>query len=300
MNTLGNTFLVIIKIKVNLYFNNILRELSLRKIIFLTKKSPLLIFTFVLANISFSQNEKKSFIKEFYFESNSFQLDNNNLNDLNKHLVLIDKYNLINIEIFGFTDSDGTNDYNQKLSQKRVNTIKALIDNNNLQIEITSKANGEKNPSYDNNSLEKRKNRRVEVITYYSTIKIKDSAIVNIDSIIEVPIYRDTFSKGEIINLPSVNFEDGTDVFLLGSKEILDEMVVLLRTYSLLNVEVAGHVCCVNNMLLSEQRATRVYDFLVRSGINKARLTHKGYSNSDPKYSDIKDARNRRVELIVR
>jgi outer membrane protein OmpA-like peptidoglycan-associated protein len=121
----------------------------------------------------------------------------------------------------------------------------------------------------------------------------------NPEKLNENKIKTNNFIKGNVIYLPSVRFQDGTYVFLFGSTEILEEMVVLLKKHSSIKVEIAGHVCCVNNMELSKYRAKKVYDFLIENGINKHRLTYKGYSNTKPKYADIKDARNRRVELRV-
>ena len=132
-----------------------------------------LLITLTLSSVSFSQNETKKIKKEFYFESNSSLLNKNELNVLNKYLRLIDKFNLIRIEISGYTDSDGNENYNQKLSQKRVNTIVELVKKKNVKTKLITKAKGEKNPTYDNNSLEKKKNRRVEVLIYYSTKKNK-------------------------------------------------------------------------------------------------------------------------------
>ncbi|WP_299622193.1 OmpA family protein [Pelagibius sp.] len=54
------------------------------------------------------------------------------------------------------------------------------------------------------------------------------------------------------------------------------------------------------NDVLSEQRANRVIDFLVESGIEKEKIFGKGYGKADPVVPvDTPEARNRRVEIVL-
>ena len=50
---------------------------------------------------------------------------------------------------------------------------------------------------------------------------------------------------------------------------------------------------------LSIARAFKVFDFLVSQGVSRKMLRYEGYNNTQPKYGNIMDIRNRRVELRV-
>ena len=78
---------------------------------------------------------------------------------------ILKQYPNINIEIAGHTDSDGSDIFNKKLSQSRVNTVKStLISNGVSEGRLTAKGYGESQPLVPNTSnANKQKNRRVEI-----------------------------------------------------------------------------------------------------------------------------------------
>lgn len=81
---------------------------------------------------------------------------------------LVDKIKAINLEVIiavGHTDSVGSDDYNQKLSMRRSNAVKAyLISKGVDKTRIYTEGKGEKQPVADNGTKEGRaKNRRVEI-----------------------------------------------------------------------------------------------------------------------------------------
>ncbi|MBD5217451.1 MAG: OmpA family protein [Bacteroidales bacterium] len=71
------------------------------------------------------------------------------------------------------------------------------------------------------------------------------------------------------------------------SKEALDEMVQMLRDNPNITIEMASHTdrkgSDTYNQGLSERRAKSVIDYLVASGISRARLNPKGYGKTRPK-----------------
>ena len=72
---------------------------------------------------------------------------------------------LKNFEIDGHTDSDGSDEYNQVLSEKRANSVKNFLVSQGVTAEITTKGYGESKPVASNDTAEgKQKNRRVEII----------------------------------------------------------------------------------------------------------------------------------------
>lgn len=68
------------------------------------------------------------------------------------------------VSIEGHTDSDGSNDYNKKLSQQRADAVKKfLVDAGIVETRLESVGFGEEKPIAENNTDEgKEKNRRVE------------------------------------------------------------------------------------------------------------------------------------------
>ena len=87
-----------------------------------------------------------------------------------------------------------------------------------------------------------------------------------------------------------------------------------LKANPKLKVEIQGHVCCTENgedgidldtreKKLSENRAKAVYEYLIAKGIDKARLSYKGYGRTNPKEvvedTPQKEQANRRVEILV-
>jgi len=81
---------------------------------------------------------------------------------------LVNKIKAINLEVIiavGHTDAVGSDDYNQKLSMRRSNAVKAyLISKGVDKTRIYTEGKGEKQPVADNGTKEGRaKNRRVEI-----------------------------------------------------------------------------------------------------------------------------------------
>jgi outer membrane protein OmpA-like peptidoglycan-associated protein len=98
------------------------------------------------------------------FDKNSKEIDNSYKNLLS---VLAGQYKDYNgkISITGYTDSEGSENYNQELSCNRANEISAYLKNHDVKPEnIIVDCKGENMPLYDNNSEKgQHLNRRVEL-----------------------------------------------------------------------------------------------------------------------------------------
>ncbi|MCF5940197.1 OmpA family protein, partial [Xanthomonas perforans] len=115
------------------------------------------------------------------------------------------------------------------------------------------------------------------------------------------------------IDLKGVNFDFNKSTLRPDAVSILSEATEILKRYPDLKVEVAGHTDSKGtdayNQKLSERRATTVYDYLTKNGVDASRLVGPiGYGesrpiapNTNPDGSDNPEgrAKNRRTELNV-
>jgi len=108
------------------------------------------------------------------------------------------------------------------------------------------------------------------------------------------------------IVLKGVHFDFNTARLRADASAILDDAVANLKRYPALKVEVAGHTdsngADAYNQRLSENRAKAVMDYFVGKGVDAARLSAKGYGESEPVADNATAdgrAQNRRVELRI-
>ena len=100
-----------------------------------------------------------------------FAFDRSNLSadartNLDKLVVVLNNYPDTNIEVQGHTDSKGSVSYNQKLSERRANSVSGYLSGKSIKAgRLTIKGFGENVPKYDNATAEGRtQNRRVEFL----------------------------------------------------------------------------------------------------------------------------------------
>lgn len=112
--------------------------------------------------------------------------------------------------------------------------------------------------------------------------------------------------KKKSYTFKNVNFETGKWDLLPEALPELDGLVDFLKKNTAVKVEIGGHTDSVgaetDNLVLSENRAQAVRNYLVSNGITAERLTFKGYGESMPVASnDTEEGRlqNRRVECKI-
>jgi outer membrane protein OmpA-like peptidoglycan-associated protein len=192
------------------------------------------------------------------------------------------------VEIQGYTDSSGSQQANQTLSEKRANNVKNYltkrfcIDPRRLIV----KGYGSSRPSATNTTLEgRRSNNRIEV-----ALPGNDESSVTKISIEEMYVFFQ--SNSETILQPYQ-----TDLDSLG-KELTSS------PYCAYRVQIEGHTDDTEreNWSLSEKRAERVKRYLIdHFSIVPERLMVKGYGDSVPRFSNATPRcgdNNRRVEIV--
>lgn len=102
-----------------------------------------------------------------------------------------------------------------------------------------------------------------------------------------------------------INFETGKADIKPESQSIVDQIAEMLRQNKDLKISVEGHTDNVgsekSNQLLSENRAKAVMNAIVARGIEKTRLSYKGWGATKPiadNSSEEGKAKNRRVEIV--
>ncbi len=112
-------------------------------------------------------------------------------------------------------------------------------------------------------------------------------------------------AEGKTI-LRNVFFETNSASLKTESNAELEILLKFLQENPVMKIEVGGHTDNTGtaefNKSLSEQRAKSVYDFLVAKGIDKSRLSYRGFGATQPvATNDTEDgkAQNRRTEFRI-
>lgn len=221
--------------------------------------------------------------------------------------------NIKSIYLEGHCDSVGSKHYNYDLSRRRVNAVKSILVQNGFDAKkIEGKvAFGKDKPLNDNlTAIDRQKNRRV--LVKFETTLLEEKAIIPIPEIKNLGSKE--FKKGDKISLPSLLFYGGRHVLLNSSLSTLDSLLIILKKYPDMKFEIQGHVCCTTTELdgfdwdtgtdnLSVNRALAIYQWLISKGIDKQRMTYKGFGGTQKIYLDESDlnkrALNRRVEILI-
>jgi outer membrane protein OmpA-like peptidoglycan-associated protein len=118
------------------------------------------------------------------------------------------------------------------------------------------------------------------------------------------PEVKEEVRKRIEVAAKSIYFVSGSAKLLARSNKSLDEVAGVLQGDQNLRLDINGHTDNTgkesSNLVLSQNRAKAVYDYLVKKGVDPARMKSTGFGQSQP-IADNKTAagraKNRRVEL---
>ncbi|MBI35816.1 MAG: hypothetical protein CMP67_10700 [Flavobacteriales bacterium] len=126
-------------------------------------------------------------------------------------------------------------------------------------------------------------------------------------SIDSVPI--EEIEVGMVYQLKEIFFVPATPKYLDKSIPELKKLETFLKKHTVLKVQIRGHVNGPAQtkpsfyQSLSDERALAVKEFLVKNGVDAARVDAKGMSNFQMRYPSPKTAfeaeENRRVEIVI-
>ncbi|MCG8319073.1 MAG: OmpA family protein [Cytophagales bacterium] len=123
---------------------------------------------------------------------------------------------------------------------------------------------------------------------------------------IERDLYLVPMEVGVPFRLNNIFFDFDKSVLKKESFPELNRMLELMHENPDMTFEIAGHTDWIGtdeyNFGLSQRRANAVYNYFLKNGIKKERLSPVGYGESRPVATNATDegrAENRRVELII-
>lgn len=243
-------------------------------------------------------------IETVYFEFDKHTLDANQKKTIWDFVTQVDTATIESIQVYGYCDDRGTNDYNYQLSVRRVNTVATLLSSNgfskNKIIIIEGKGRVLLTSKTPQNLTEIRsKNRRVDILI------VRKNSFGNgmYNSL------QDQHEVGDRILLENIHFKIGSSKLTEAAKKELDRIAILLQKNKEIEFEILGHVCCTpetyqdaidrgtNERKLSVNRARTVFKYLISKKINSLRMTYKGVGNKFPLKKG--DEFDRRVEFLI-
>jgi outer membrane protein OmpA-like peptidoglycan-associated protein len=264
---------------------------------------------FLFFFISFGGIAQEEVVHSIYFDTNKSEVDPKKTTELVDFIKKTDSTRIESIQIFGYCDDIGKDEYNRKLSTERANKVKNKIIENGItnKIIVTIEGKGRiliEDDILDNLPAVRSKNRRVDIV-----LNMKPLPKVEL----KIPGVYTTFNKenivGDRILLSDMLFERGSSVLTLKCKNELDKLAKMLQKHKNIHIEIQGHICCTppnhkeaidkdtKKRKLSHNRAEKVYKYLILKKVAKERLTFKGYGNTKPlgKGPEL----DRRVELVI-
>lgn len=263
------------------------------------------LFVAICSQLAQAQTQSKYIV---YYESNKSSISQQALKALDSIVAVLKNSESYTIQLIGHTDNTGDETKNQELSQARAKSISDYFTTKGLlATKITSSGLASAQAIGDNATEQgKAKNRRTEI--GIETVQLVEDE--QMEEVIPDPpkpksptsIQKSDLKVGNSLVLKNMSFEGGTDNLLMEAKPSLESLLSTMQNNPTLEIEIAGHVCCADDMPLSIARAKAVHDYLISKGIDKSRLKYIGYSRNKPIGSDATEEgrkQNRRVEITI-
>ncbi|NMH28876.1 OmpA family protein [Flavobacterium silvaticum] len=232
--------------------------------------------------IGFAQNKI-----EIYFETDSSQLTASAQSQL-EHITADSQI----ASIYGYCDFRGSEKYNDSLSLKRAESVSAFLTNRGLSV-----TNNQIKGFGESQAQKKLSGSDRKVVLTFSQKSTDFKSRIS------------SAQTGNKIVLKNLNFHNMSDKFLPESIPVVQELLGIMQANPKLRIEIQGHICCTiqsndHYYGVSTARAKAVYDFLIQNGIDKSRLSYKGFGATRPLHpipekSEQERSENRRVEIEI-
>jgi outer membrane protein OmpA-like peptidoglycan-associated protein len=200
------------------------------------------------------------------------------------------------IKLLGYCDSIDTKNYNKKLAERRIESVRKLLEKSGLKFNknLEKIAIGK---DFKQSKIQA-ENRKVTIFYNEQQIKTNES---------ELTKQIRNSKVGEIIKLPNIYFFNNSDQIVAKSQPTLFDLLTAMEENPKLKIEIQGHICCqlvsdINDV--STARAKTIYSYLIRNKIDRKRMTFKGFGISKPIHkiperNETEADENRRVEILI-
>jgi outer membrane protein OmpA-like peptidoglycan-associated protein len=252
-------------------------------------KTKLVIFVFL---VSLSCLGQKHF--DVFFDFNKDFPNQSSILQLNEWIAQNKDIEIT--KLLGFCDSIDTKDYNKYLAERRIESVRELLEKSGLQFnkELDKKAYGK---DFKQSKIQA-ENRRVTI--FYTEIAPKP-----VESELAKQIRNS--KVGETIMLPNIFFFNNSARVVPGSEPTLYDVLCALQENPKLKIEIQGHICCQTKVDVgdvSTARAKAIYNYLLRNKIDRKRMSFKGFGVSSPIHkiperNETEANENRRVEILI-
>jgi len=248
-----------------------------------------------------------------YFDTDQYVVPSTERNRILLFIQELKQVEIERIEIYGFCDDRGTDNYNQILSQQRADAIKAIFSKNNVEESRITNVDGRGeillNIVREDDLNEIRGlNRKVEIIIMPLIKEAEPIEIVALKPDDSDKLIKDDVKVGDKILLKNLLFKVNYSYLEPESKKVLENIAKELIVHDDIHFIIQGHVCCTENARdavdrrtrkrnLSVARAKHIYDYLVRKGVSKSRMKYVGLRRKFPLGKG--DKFDRRVEILV-
>ena len=267
-------------------------------------------FIFIASNLCFSQSIKSHIV---YFDTNKYEVIETEQNRLLFFVQNLDKSKIKRISIYGFCDDRGTNQYNLVLSQERANSIKDILHETGINIDLITNVDGKgeiliKVVETKNLNVIRGLNRKVKISVEYNKTPLLKNKNFD-DKGRQLPLTLESnLIVGDNVVLDKILFRTGHSYVLKESKEVLSNVAQILKEKSFLFFTIKGHVCCTSEgkdaidrktgkRNLSQERAKSIFYYLVKKGVDKKRMKYIGMKHKQPLGGNPKF--DRRVEIEI-
>ena len=252
-------------------------------------------------------------LENIQFGPNKITLRNASENeDVQQILKALQKSSDLSLEIAGHTDRSGKEPANRTLSTQRAKFVyDVLIKKGIPASRLRYIGYGSAKPAYSNRTRDGRAaNRRIEVKVIGKAAesnKLVDEQpkVVLLEEEIHYKLVDllDLDNSKKVV-LKAVVFDPSKFQVNDTNRHQIDSLIVILKDNPELKIHVLGHTdrsgIEEKNVILSENRAKSVYDYIILNGIAEDRLSYKGFGSAKPiatnKYRWGRDL-NRRIEI---
>ncbi|MFD2035768.1 OmpA family protein [Belliella marina] len=253
-----------------------------------------------------------------YYDLDSSVIRNDAAHTLDKLGALMQKYSFLDLLVGSHTDARASDEYNESLSERRADAVVDFLAKYNIGKErVRARWYGEQELTNDCGDgvpcpeTEHQLNRRSELVLEAFPDLNKEyelpSELLDKDICDEFGIFEEL--QKELNAVPIVYFDFDKSTIRPIHKKELERTAIMMKRMKNLNLYISGHTDQRGseeyNKSLSERRSTVVMDYLVKRGVEAARMQFEWFGKTQPIHdcgtcTEAQHQENRRTELHLK